>query len=209
VSLYHRALALTLTRKASRVVCPVLFTNRGADLLQCAANGRDGLPSCPEVFTRAMALSSATLPGDGDGTLPLQAAEHSGHGLLWGDLEAYMPMLRPQVACKNAACLLTSPRREDWPHSCPPVAIQALPAPLGYTHHVIRAMPPRRRQALIGVRHAVLLRCVLIKPPEENSTPGSLKAVQVSLVKPVAYLKDRVTELRYTANSATWCTRVF
>jgi hypothetical protein len=30
----------------------------------------------------------------------------------------------------------------------------------------------------------------LIKPPEENSTPGTLKAVQVALVEPVAYLKD-------------------
>src|SRR5262245_51872896 len=38
----------------------------------------------------------------------------------------------------------------------------------------------------------VLLRCALIKPPEGNSTPGSLKAVLVSLVKPVAYLKNRV-----------------
>src|SRR5712691_9250979 len=50
------------------------------------------------------------------------------------------------------------------------------------------------RQALIGVRHGALLRCALIKPPEENSSPGSLKALHVSLVKPVAYLKDRVTK---------------
>jgi hypothetical protein len=34
----------------------------------------------------------------------------------------------------------------------------------------------------------VLLRCALIKPLEENSTPGSLKAWHVSLVKPVTYL---------------------
>ena len=27
----------------------------------------------------------------------------------------------------------------------------------------------------------------LIKPPEENSTPGTLKALQVSLVEPVVY----------------------
>src|SRR5947209_18291959 len=32
----------------------------------------------------------------------------------------------------------------------------------------------------------------LIKPRRENSTPGTLKAVQVTLVKPVAYLKYRV-----------------
>jgi hypothetical protein len=54
---------------------------------------------------------------------------------------------------------------------------------------------------LRGVRQRVLLRYALIKPPEEHSTPGSLKAVQVSLVKPVAYLKDRVRarNLRPTA----------
>src|SRR5262249_29163518 len=32
----------------------------------------------------------------------------------------------------------------------------------------------------------------LIKPRGENSTPGTLKAVLVTLVKPVAYLKYRV-----------------
>jgi hypothetical protein len=30
----------------------------------------------------------------------------------------------------------------------------------------------------------------LIKPAEENSTPGTLKAVQGALVEPVAYLTD-------------------
>jgi hypothetical protein len=33
---------------------------------------------------------------------------------------------------------------------------------------------------------------MLIKPPRENSTPGTLKAVQVTLVEPVAYLKSSV-----------------
>jgi hypothetical protein len=33
----------------------------------------------------------------------------------------------------------------------------------------------------------------LIKPLKEDSTPGTLKAVQVALVKPVAYLKYRVS----------------
>jgi hypothetical protein len=39
--------------------------------------------------------------------------------------------------------------------------------------------------------------CALIKPPEEHSTPGSLKALHVSLVEPVAYLKDRVILLHF------------
>jgi hypothetical protein len=37
--------------------------------------------------------------------------------------------------------------------------------------------------------------CGLIKPPEENSTPGTLKAVQVALVKPVAYLRDELVNI--------------
>src|SRR6266436_2661109 len=82
---------------------------------------------------------------------------------------------------------------EDAPQGFPQAAIHGLPAPLGDKHDVVLAIPPRMRQALIGVRHGVLLRCALIRPPEEYSTPGSLKALHVSLVKPVAYLKDRVT----------------
>ena len=46
---------------------------------------------------------------------------------------------------------------------------------------------------MMGAQPGVLLRCALIKPPEENCIPGPLKAVQVSLVKAVAYLKDEVT----------------
>src|SRR5262249_26959794 len=37
--------------------------------------------------------------------------------------------------------------------------------------------------------------CARITLPGENSTPGTLKAVLVSLVKPVAYLKSRVITL--------------
>src|SRR5438105_1830341 len=89
---------------------------------------------------------------------------------------------------------------EDRPQGFPNGAVQGLPAPLGHKHHVILAIPPGMRQVLIDVRHRVLLRCALIKPPEENSTPGSLKALPVSLVKPVAYpllisYVERVAEL--------------
>ena len=45
---------------------------------------------------------------------------------------------------------------------------------------------------MVGIRHGVLLQCALSEPPEENSTASPLKAVQGSLVNPVAYLKDEV-----------------
>src|SRR5215831_16325266 len=49
----------------------------------------------------------------------------------------------------------------------------------------------------------------LIKPREENSTPETLKAVQVTLVKPVAYLKCRVTiQLLFTSRLAFLCALV-
>src|SRR6266545_5010942 len=113
--------------------------------------------------------------------------------MLRGNLHAYMDMIRHQVAFNDPAFLLTCQLMEDGPQGFPNVAIHGLPAPLGDKYDVIIAIPPRMRQALIGVRHGVLLRCALIRPPEEHSTPGSLKALHVSLAKPVAYLKDRVT----------------
>src|SRR5437016_7049692 len=112
--------------------------------------------------------------------------------MLRGNLHAYMDMIRHQVAFNDPAFLLTCQLMEDGPQGFTNVAIHSLPAPLGDKHDVVLAIPPRMRQALIGVRHGVLLRCALIRPPEEHSTPGSLKALHVSLVKPVAYLKDRV-----------------
>src|SRR5439155_23546001 len=115
--------------------------------------------------------------------------------MLRGNLHAYMDMIRHQVAFNDPAFLLTCQLMEDGPQGFTNVAIHSLPAPLGDKHDVVLAIPPRMRQALIGVRHGVLLRCALIRPPEEHSTPGSLKALHVSLVKPVAYLKDRVKEV--------------
>src|SRR6266508_2119874 len=113
--------------------------------------------------------------------------------MLRGNLHAYMDMIRHQVAFNDPTFLLTCQLMEDGPQGFPNVAIHGLPAPLGDKHDVVLAIPPRMRQTLIGVRHWVLLRCALSRPPEEHSTPGSLKALHVSLVKPVAYLKDRVT----------------
>src|SRR2546429_9719955 len=104
-----------------------------------------------------------------------------------------MHMIRHHMAFNDAACLLPGPCMKDWPEGFADVAKQGFPSPLRDKHHVILAIPPGMRQALIGVRHGGLLRCALIKPPEGNSTPGSLKAMHVSLVKPVAYLKNRVT----------------
>src|SRR4029453_18210553 len=118
---------------------------------------------------------------------------HGGYRMLWGDLDAHMYMSRHQVAFQDAAFLLTGEFMEDRSQGFTNGSIQSLPSSLGYKHDVILAIPPGMRQALISVQQGVLLRCALIKPPEENSTPGSLKASPVSLVEPVAYLKDRVT----------------
>src|SRR5256714_12586216 len=165
------------------------YNGKVRDLLQFEANCRDGIPARPEVFAREVSLPSIKLTGNGDRAFAFQKPDHGGHSMLWGDLDADMHMIRHQVAFQDAAFLLPRQFMEDRPQSFPNGAVQGLPTPLGHKHYVILAIPPGMRQALIGVRHRVLLRCALIKPPEENSTPGSLKALLVSLVKPVAYLK--------------------
>jgi len=55
-----------------------------------------------------------------------------------------------------------------------------------------RRVPSRGRWCWWGVEghgDAVLFQGVSLTPPKTYSTPGTLKAVQVALVKPVAYLK--------------------
>ena len=44
----------------------------------------------------------------------------------------------------------------------------------------------------MGAQHGGSLQRALSKLPEENCIPGPLKAVQVSLVKPLAYLKYQI-----------------
>src|SRR5262249_59015821 len=98
------------------------------------------------------------------------------------------------MAFNDATLLLAGQLMKDWPQGFANVVKEGFPSSLRDEYNMILAIPTGMRQALIGVRHGVLLRCALIKPPEEHSTPGSLKAVLVSLVEPVAYLKDRVRE---------------
>src|SRR5262249_708481 len=108
------------------------------------------------------------------------------------NLDTYRHVIQHHVPFNDATFLLPGQLMKDWPEGFADVAKQGFPSPLRDKYHVILAIPTGMGQALRGVRHGVLLRCALIKPPEENSTPGSLKAVHVSLVKPVAYLKNRV-----------------
>src|SRR5713101_3155491 len=110
---------------------------------------------------------------------------------------------RHHVACHAPACLLTCQRMAEDPQGFPKVAIQGLPAPLGDQHDGVLAMPPRMRQAVKGVRHGVLLRCALIRPPEEHSPPGSLHALPVSLVKSV--LPSRREFSTSEGDTQHWC----
>src|SRR2546422_5897751 len=71
--------------------------------------------------------------------------------MLRGNLHAYMDMIRHQVAFNDPAFLLTCQLMEDGPQGFTNVAIHSLPAPLGDKHDVVLAIPPRMRQALIGV----------------------------------------------------------
>ena len=131
MSLCQGVLTLALPLKASLLVCTLLVTNIGADLLQLEANCRDGIPSRPEVFTREVALSSIKLPCNGDGTFPFQKANPRGYRMLRRDLDAYMHMIRHHVAFNDAAFLLASQLVEDGSQGFPNRAIEGLRRRLG------------------------------------------------------------------------------
>jgi hypothetical protein len=102
-----------------------------------------------------------------------------------------MDMVRHEVPFNNPTFFLPSPLMKDGPECLTNMPTQGFTTPFGHEDDMILAISPGMGQALIGFRHGVLLGG-LIKPRGENSTPGTLKAVQVTLVKPVAYLKYRV-----------------
>jgi hypothetical protein len=62
--------------------------------------------------------------------------------MLGGDLDAYVHMIRHQVAFNEAAFLLTSQRMEDGAQGFPNLALQAFSSPLGHKHDRILVIPP-------------------------------------------------------------------
>jgi hypothetical protein len=170
----------------------LLFTNIGAHLLQLTPHRRYRLSACPEGFAGQVALPTTTLPCKGHRAFPFEEADHRGHRVRGWKLDTPLDMIQHHVTFNDAAVLLPSHCVEDRSKSFAHGPKPHLASPFGHKHHLILALPSRMRQALRGIRHGVLLSGGLIKPPGENSTPGSLKAVLVSLVEPVAYLKDRI-----------------
>ena len=146
-------LTLALPLPAPRLVCPLLGTHIGTSLLPLAAHGRAGLPVRPAVCARDVALSSTHLTCPGAGTCPLQYATRRGYRRLWREREAARHVLRHPGACHAPPGLLARPRMAEGAQGFPESALEGLASPLGDTHAVILAMPPRRRQALKGVCH--------------------------------------------------------
>src|SRR5215216_6791432 len=132
-------LTLALPLKASLLVCTLLVTNICAHVLQLKAHCRDGIPSCPAVFARAVALSATKLTSHSDGTFAFQQAEPRRYCMLGGDLDAYGHMIRPHVAFNAATFLLTSQLMDDGAEGLPNIPLQAFSSPLGHKHDMIRA----------------------------------------------------------------------
>jgi hypothetical protein len=144
------------------------------------------------MFSGEISLTPRKLAGNGDGTFPLQTADDRGHGIFRRDFDTPMHMIGHQMPLNNPAFLLAGQFVKNRPQGFPDIAKECFTSSLWHKDDMILAIPSRMRQAVVGVRQRVLLSCGLIKPPKEHSTPGLLKALLVSLVKPVAYLKDRV-----------------
>ena len=168
----------------------LLLANIRADLFQLAPHGRHGIPASPEMLPGKIPLTPGKLPGNDHRTFSLQKPHDRGHGIVGRDCNTHVHMIRHQMPCDNPTVLLTSQLVKNGPQGLPDLAKERFTSSLWDKDNMVLAIPPRMRQALVGVQQRVLLSWGLIKPLKENSTPGSLKALLVSLVKPVAYLKD-------------------
>ena len=123
-----------------------MFGDVFADGLLFETNRGDGIASGPEVFTVEVSGFAAELPGDGDGTLALEKANHGADLLLWWDLNEHVHMVRHEVALKNPAVFLGCECMEDLSQSWTYLAIQHFLPHLRDKDEVVFAIPLAVRQ---------------------------------------------------------------
>src|SRR5690349_16207696 len=121
---------------------------------------------------------------DSHRTLPFEKPDHRRHRIFWGNSDAHMHMVRHQMTLDNLALLLPGQRVEDrtqlpagLPENSPPWArkLRGTCSPISNGIGSGKVLPIESSSSLV------------IKPLEEDSTPGTVKPFQVSLVEPVAY----------------------
>src|SRR5437867_182482 len=109
------------------------------------------------MFARKVALSSRTLPSNGNGTLTFERANHRGDGIRGRYLNTPGHMVRHEVPLNNPTCLLSSQLMKNGPECVANVPKQGFTPSFGHEDHMIRAIPPGMGQALRGFGHGVLL----------------------------------------------------
>ena len=75
------------------------------------------------MVSRVVLASSQERPGNVDGRLPLEEADHLGHGILWGNREEHVHVIRPHMSLFTTTFLWLRQRTKDVPEMPPQCVI--------------------------------------------------------------------------------------
>src|SRR4051812_42892898 len=137
------ALKRAVVNSSERPACSirvVLFADVLADLLQLKSNRGNGIAASPEMLACEVPFLAAQA-GNRNCTLPFQKPDHGCHGVLRGNLNAHVHVVRHEVSFYDLALFLPRQSMEYWSQLPTRLPEYYLAAMLGHEHHMILAVP--------------------------------------------------------------------
>ena len=116
---------------------------------------RNIVASCPELLTPEVSPSGPEIPGDVDCTLPLHIPRHVRNGILWGDGNQHMHMIRPQIAFLHPTLSLTHQLSKYLSQILAKLPIQHFPPKFRNPYQRILALPDRMAYTLNVVQDSL------------------------------------------------------
>src|SRR5207244_3085099 len=99
------------------------------------------VPSCPEAFPIKVSLPSTKLSRHGDGTLPLDIANHLGHRILRRNPDEHMDMVLHHMPFQDGTPPLPGQLTQHRTKKFPNLAVQRLLPPLRDKNYMIFTIP--------------------------------------------------------------------
>ncbi len=104
-------------------------------------NGGHVVAAGPELLAREVLPSPQVRAGNVDRTLPFDEADHLAHGVLRGNRDQHVHVVKVEMALLHAGLALVREVSQGGPQVFPELPIEGLPPVLGNPHDMVLALP--------------------------------------------------------------------
>lgn len=112
-------------------------------------DGGDKITAGPEVLAGEVSAPAAVFPGDLDGALALEVAHHVRNGVLRGEADAQVDVIRHQMPLDNSGSLVSSKFVQDLAEVPSQGAEDLFLPSFRDKDHMVLTVPPRVTQTLV------------------------------------------------------------